>query len=67
MTLLVNGVDTGLSLSYAAGETGKKFIAGPDVPVSEGDDISWKIDTTASTVGGAKHTGSIEYVPGPAP
>ena len=67
MTLLVNGVDTGLSLSYAAGETGKKFIAEPDVPVSEGDDISWKIDTTASTVGGAKHTGSIEYVPGPAP
>ena len=64
LSVAINGVATALTLTYAAGETGDKFI---DIPVSVvgGDEFSFLADATATTVGQIDLSSSAEFVPTP--
>ncbi len=60
ITVLVNGVATGLAVSYALGETGPKSVV-LDVPVVDGDLISFHLDGSGVTGGSGSFGGMAEF------
>lgn len=59
--LYLNGVATGLKTTYAATETGAKSEDATEVPVAQGDTISFVSDPTTSTSGTSKSSGSVDF------
>jgi len=63
ITVLVNGVDTALSLTYAPAESGAKSLD-VAVPVMAGDQVSYRVDTLGSTTGlFGRFSATVEFTP----
>ena len=59
----INGVATGLTVTYAATETGRKTLDLSTVTVVAGDGVSFILDATAPGAGNGEVAGSVEFVP----